>query len=809
MPLPVRSNYDYVVPEHLEKKIVVGARVLVVFGKSKIYTGVVKRLHASTHDTNINRLKALDDLLDDEPALQPRQLQLFEWIAFYYFCTEGEVVKAALPAGLKPESNLIVEPWVDEWDSHELTDREIDLMELLRVKPSATLQEVSDLWGIQSPTAYLKNMAVRGLIRMVQRVEEAYKPKTEKYIEMADEWRSEDALQLAFDSLRNAARQEEALMLIVAEFFQKRPIAKAELKKRLNGGESAVKGLLEKGIVREFEVEVDRVESFEYREMNRDIVLNPEQEAALAKMKASFAEHPGKPVLLHGVTGSGKTHLYIHLIREALAQGKEALYLLPEIALTQQIIDKVKSEFGEKVGVYHSRFSDNERVEIWRKVTRGEYKVVIGVRSAIFLPFKDLGLFVVDEEHDHSFKQAEPNPRYHARDLAAYAARLWNAQIVLGSATPSFETYYNALHGRYTLVELKNRATTATLPEINLVDMRIQRKDKLLQGHFSQPMLEGIRQTLLKGEQVILFQNRRGFVPWLACTHCGNVPKCINCDISLVYHKAKKHLRCHYCGYTDYETEKCEVCGQYDLKMTGLGTERVEEELKEILPEARIERMDADTTRTRTAFIDIIRKLERKEIDILVGTQMVSKGLDFENVTLVGVLEADNILNFSDFRAFEQGYQLLTQVSGRAGRSTRKGRVFIQTYMPDSYVLQLLQKDYRLFYERELSIREICHYPPFTRLIRMELRHKNQMFLESQAVSLRNLLTPVFGGAMLGPEYPQVTRLRGEYRQQILFKIGRTTDTRAVRKILYEKMDAYYRDAPQKTLRIVVDVDPY
>lgn len=808
LPLPVKSNYDYIVPEVFESKIQVGARVLVVFGKSKIYTGVVKRLHASTHDTNINRLKALDDLLDEEPALQPQQLKLFEWIAFYYFCTEGEVVKAALPAGLKPESNLIVEPGMEDWDPADLTDREIDLMELLQVKPSATLQEVSDLWGIQSPSAYLKTMASRGLIRMVQRVEETYKPKTEKYIELADDFRNEEALQEAFNRLGNAARQEEALMLVVAEYFQKRPIAKAELKKRLQGGDSAVKGLVEKGFVREYEVEVDRIESFAYREMEKEIVLNPEQEAALGQIRQSFEQSPGKPVLLHGVTGSGKTHLYIRLIREALNRGKEALYLLPEIALTQQIIDKVKSEFGEQVGVYHSRFSDNERVEIWRKVTRGEYKVVIGVRSAIFLPFRDLGLFVVDEEHDHSFKQAEPNPRYHARDLAAYAARQLGAQIVLGSATPSFETYYNALHGRYTLVTLKNRATTAELPEISLVDMRIQRKDKLLQGHFSQPLIEAMKSTLQRGEQVILFQNRRGFVPWLGCNNCGHVPKCINCDITLVYHKAKKQLRCHYCGYTDYETEKCESCGQYDLKMTGLGTERVEEELKEILPDARIARMDADTTRTRTAFIDIIRRLERKEIDVLVGTQMVSKGLDFENVTLVGVLEADNLLNFSDFRAFEQGYQQLTQVSGRAGRSSRKGRVYIQTYDPQNYVLLLLQKDYQLFYEKELTIRETCHYPPYTRLIRMEIRHRNQMFLENQAVALRNLLLPVFGSAMLGPEYPQVTRLRGEYRQQILFKIGRTTDTRAVRNILYEKIDAYYRSAPQKTLRIVVDVDP-
>lgn len=782
-------------------------RVLVVFGRRKIYTGVIKRLHEIHNLQALNKLKSIDDLLDETPSLQERQLKLFEWMAFYYFCTEGEVLKAALPTGLKPESNMIVQQGPADYESMELSDREWDLLEMLRVKPSVTLQEVSDIWNIQSPGSYLRNMASRNLIRLVEKIEAKYKPKTEKYIELAEDFRNDEALNETFDSLRNAPRQEEALMLIVAEFFQQRPIAKKELKKRLDGGDSAVKALVEKGIVNEIEVEIERM-NVRFKDEKKEIQFNEEQTHALTAIRKSFEESPGKPVLLHGVTGSGKTHIYIDLIREVLEQGRDALYLLPEISLTQQIIDKVKSEFGDTVGVYHSRFSDNERVEIWQKVTKCEYKVVIGVRSAVFLPFHDPGIIIVDEEHDSSFKQNEPNPRYHARDLATFAARQFGAQVVLGSATPSFESFFNAKNDRYTYVQIRKRATNAKLPKISLVDMRIQKREKKVQGHFSQPLLDAMTSKLKREEQVILFQNRRGFVPWMVCQNCGHVPKCINCDISLVYHKGKNQLRCHYCGYTDYQTQKCEVCESYDLKLSGLGTERVEEELNELFPNARIARMDLDTTRTRHGFTEIIRRLERREIDILVGTQMVSKGLDFENVTLVGVLEADNLLNFADFRAYEQAYQLLTQVSGRAGRSEKEGQVFIQTYMPDNYVLRLLQQDFEIFYEKELPIRRDCHYPPYTRLIRMEIRHKNQLFLESQAELLRLELMPVFKSAMLGPEYPYITRLRGEYRQQILFKIGRTTNTKAVREVLKERIDNYFAKAPKKTLRIFVDVDP-
>lgn len=809
LPVPVKSNFDYAIPADFQEKAAVGMRVIVQFGKSKMYTGVIKRLYESDDHEKIVKLRTVEDMPDDQPVLHPQQLELFKWISFYYFCTEGEVLKASLPAGLKLESEQVVE-YADypDWEDLDLDEKSYDLLRLLSYKKVMTLPEVIEIWNMNDPRPRLRNLMARGLIHLNQRLKEGYKPRMVKFIELHPDFRDEEVLHEAFESLGNAPRQEEVMMLVVAEWFKKTPIQKSDLKKKVNGADSSIKSLITKGFLREFEVKADRVEALAYRQMKKDIVFTEEQEAALAKIRASFEEKKSKPVLLHGITGSGKTHIYIELIREALDRGEDVLYLLPEIALTQQIIDKVKSEFGEVVGVYHSRFSDVERVEIWQKVLSKDFRVVIGVRSSIFMPFENLGLIVVDEEHDHSFKQQEPNPRYHARDVAIYAAHMQQCHIVMGSATPSFESYYNALAGKFTLVEIKNRAVAARLPHLHSVDMREQRKRKLGKGHFSSNLLKAINEALERREQIILFQNRRGFVPYLTCMNCGHVPRCINCDITLTYHKGKSELRCHYCGYSDNQFDRCENCNSYELKQQGIGTERIEEELNQLYPNARVARMDLDTTRTRTGFLNIIRRLENHEIDILVGTQMVSKGLDFENVTLVGVMEADLMLNFADFRAYEYAYQLLTQVSGRAGRSQKQGRVIIQTYLPDNPVLKILQKPFSVFYGLELENRKNLNYPPYTRLIRMEMRHKNQMFLEAQAEAIRKILLPTFGSSMLGPEYPYITRLRNEYRQVALFKISRNTNVIKLRETLAERIDFYYRNAPQKTLRIFVDVDP-
>ncbi len=809
LPVPVKSNFDYRIPPAFEEQIEVGSRVIVHFGKSKMYTGVVKRLYETDEQEKIARLKPIEELPDDRPVLQPQQLQLFKWMAEYYFCTEGEVIKASLPAGLKLQSEQIVE-WADypDWEDLDIDNKSYSLLNILSKQKVLTLKEVALIWDQADPRPRLRNLHGRGVLRLSHRLMTGYKPKMVKFIRLAEDFQNDEALSETFDSLSNAPRQEEVLMMVVSEWYQGNELQKSVLNKRIEKADGAIKGLVKKGVLEEYEEREDRVAALAYKENNKDIVFTEEQVTGLEKIRASFEEKKSRPVLLHGVTGSGKTHLYIELIKDALERGEEVLYLLPEIALTQQIIDKVKSEFGEMVGVYHSRFSDAERVEIWQKVIMGDYKIVIGVRSAIFTPFKNLGLIVVDEEHDNSFKQTEPAPRYHARDVAIYAAHLYGCRILLGSATPAFETYYNARLNKYTLVELKERAVKAKLPRIRLVDMRVQRKQGQNKGHFSQHLLTAITETLERREQGIIFQNRRGFSPWLTCMNCGHVPHCINCDITLTYHKFSGELRCHYCGYTDHQYDKCDRCASYEMKQQGIGTEKIEEELKLLFPDARIARMDLDTTRTRSGFVKLIRRFEEHDIDILVGTQMVTKGLDFENATLVGVIDADMMLNFADFRAYENAYQVLTQVSGRAGRSQKQGQVLIQTYLPENPVLQIITKPYHVFFDLEMANRKQLNYPPYTRIIRMEIRHKNQIYLEAQAEALRNILLPTFGKAMLGPEYPYVTRLRNEYRQVALFKIGRTSNVMGVRRKLAELIDTYYRNAPQKTLRIMVDVDP-
>lgn len=809
LPVPVKSNFDYRVPDEFAEGIAVGCRVVVPFGRSKLYTGVVRRLHQREDGDPVRKLKAIDDLPDDRPVLHAKQLELFEWIAFYYFCTEGEVMKASLPAGLKLESEPVVE-WIglEDWEDLDLDEPSYNLFQVLQHAKVMTLKEVGELWQINTPAIRLRNLEGRGLLRRSHRLKSGYKPKMIKFVRLSPDFQSDEALKEAFDSLTRAPRQEEVLMMVVSEWFQQKVLQKSVLKKRIEKADSAIRALTQKGILEEFAEKADRVAALAYKERHKEITYTAEQTQALEDIRASFQAHPQKPVLLHGITGAGKTHLYIDLMREALDRGEDILYLLPEIALTQQIIDKVKSEFGELVGVYHSRFNDSERVEIWQKVIAGDFRIVIGVRSSIFVPFKNLGLIVVDEEHDTSFKQQEPNPRYHARDVAIYMAHLFKAHVLLGSATPSFESYYNARLGKYTLVEIRQRAVKATLPAIRIVDMREQRKKRLANGHFSQPLLQAIQRMMERREQGIIFQNRRGFVPWLTCMNCGHVPRCINCDITMTYHKGKGELRCHYCGYTDYEFKKCEKCGSYDLRQQGIGTERIEEELTKLFPEARIARMDLDTTRSRTGFLKLIRRFEQHDIDLLVGTQMVSKGLDFDNVTLVGVVEADLMLNFADFRAYEHAFQLLTQVSGRAGRSEKQGQVLIQTFLPDNPVLKILQQPFGVFFDLESENRKLLHYPPYTRLVRMELRHKNQLFLESQAEALRNILLPTFGNALLGPEYPHVTRLRNEYRQIALLKITRNSNVKRLREVLAHRIDFYYQNAENKSMRILVDVDP-
>lgn len=810
LPLPLKSNFYYRIPENLQYQVESGKRVLVSFGRKKIYTGLIKEILPLDEDQfDKNKLKFLEEVLDDLPLFHSQHIRLFEWISFYYCCTMGEVFKASLPAGLKPESSLRIEMTEGiEWEDWELEEKEYLLMEALSIQPVLNFKEVCGIWGIVSPTQRLKTMAGRGLIRLYQQVEDKYKPKFKTYIKLAKAYATEEKMSAALDGLSRAPAQENILMKVIQAYFQKITLPKTETLKELGVGSATLKSLVEKGILEEEEVQVDRMELYGYHSKPQEITFNESQQMAVDQMDQYIKAENPKPILLHGITGSGKTHIYIHFMKKILAEGKQVLYLLPEITLTKQIIDRVQHELGYAVGIYHSRFNENERVEIFQKVQKGEYQVVIGVRSAMFLPFPNLGLIVVDEEHDHSFKQEDPAPRYNARDVSIYYGFQEKIPVILGSATPSFETYFNAHKEKYHLVELHQRAIKAKLPQVDIVDLRMQKKKGQVNGIFSRQLEEAIKERLERNEQIILFQNRRGYSPYLLCETCGHVPHCINCDISLTLHKEKNHLRCHYCGYTHYQTQKCENCNHYTMRWVGIGTEKIAEAVQELFPEAVVDRMDLDTTRGKFSFQQIIQRFESKEVDILVGTQMVSKGLDFENVTLVGVMLADHLLSFPDFRAYEKAYQLLTQVSGRAGRSEKEGRVIIQSYTPDNPVLQSIQTPFKAFMRKELPGRNQLSYPPFTRLIRIEIRHKKQSFIEVESRRLDKFLRPIFRSSLLGPDYALVSRLRNTYRMQFLIKLGKNLDPVKLREKLSEAIDRYYQDAPDKTLRIIINVDP-
>ncbi len=809
LPLAVKSDFHYRLKPDQVGQVLPGMRVLVNFGRSRIYTGLVRRVLAQPDpEMDVERLKQVEDVLDEAPLLPEAHLRLFDWVAFYYLCTAGEVFKTALPTGLKPESALRVEMTEDLiWEDLPLDDKEYLLLEALNLQPVLSLPEIAKIWDIATLRPRLQRMESRGLIRTYQQVEEKYKEKTKTYLRLAPELQDEAALEAAFDALERAPSQLDLFMRVVQAFYQDQLLPQTETLKELGQGSGTAKALEEKGYLHREEVKVDRLELYGYEQSPSAFTLNPDQERALGEMRQLLGESL-KPLLLHGITGSGKTLLYIELIREVLAQGQQALYLLPEITLTKQIVDRVRAAFGEQVGIYHSRFNDAERVEIWQKVRRGEYQVVIGVRSAIFLPFSQLGLIVVDEEHDNSFKQHEPAPRYHARDVAVYYGMQQQIPVILGSATPSFETYRNAEQGKYHRVVLTKRAVAATLPQIDVVDLRVQRQQKMYDGIFSKILIDAVEQTLGRGEQVILFQNRRGYSPYLICENCGHAPQCINCDISLTFHKERQHLRCHYCGHTDFNVNQCPECGHYALRRGGVGTERIAEAIKERFPEHVTERMDLDTTRGKSSYQHLISRFEAGQIDILVGTQMVSKGLDFENVTLVGVILADQLLTFPDFRAYERSYQLLTQVAGRAGRSQKQGQVLIQSFMPDNVVLTSLQSPFRDFYQREVAERQQMSYPPFTRIMRVEFRHKEKDFIQQEAMRLDKVLRPLFGGALLGPDFALVARVRNQYRMQFMIKLGKGLDPGQLRQAIREAIDRYYQEAPIKSLRIWVDVDP-
>ena len=766
LPLPLEGTFTYVVPDALLDKVVPCVRLLVPFGKTKTYIGICDTYpsdHPNNNDDNDGiEYKAILAILDDGPVLLPQQLQLWHWIANYYMSPIGDVYKAALPSGLKGE--------------------------------------------------------------------DTYKPHTEVYVCLGKQFRGEQELHIALDGLARATKQQKVLMSYLElsgianvpelvstavtqtdnkQHNQLRAVSKDELRNTTHCSLAIINSLIEKGILQTYRKEVSRLNNgYDKLQPNAIHALNDAQTIAYDKILLQMMAH--NVTLLHGVTSSGKTEIYIHLIFKALQEHKQVLYLLPEIALTVQITNRLRCVFGNKLGIYHSRYNDEERVEIWQKQLSNEpYEVILGARSAVFLPFQRLGLVIIDEEHENSFKQQDPAPRYHARSVAIVLAQMYGAKTLLGTATPSIESYRNAQLGKYGLVTLSQRYKDIQLPTIEVVNIKDLRRRKLMSGPFSPRLIAAVRDALQRGEQAILFQNRRGFAPMIECRTCGWVPHCPNCDVSLTYHKSMNVLTCHYCGYTERVPEQCPNCESKDIKGRGYGTEKIEDEIMEVFPDARIARMDLDTTRTKNAYERLINDFSAGKTNLLIGTQMVSKGLDFDHVSVVGILDADNMLNYPDFRAYEHAFTMMAQVSGRAGRKGKQGLVILQTRNPELPVIQqVVNNSYTAFYKSQLEERTAFHYPPFFHLIYIYIKHRNNDIVESASMELGSRIREIFGNRVLGPDKPTVARVKTLHIRKIMLKLENGIDYKLAKQYLRSIRDTMMKEKRYGALTIYFDVDP-
>lgn len=811
LPLALQATYTYSVPFEMEKMIQPGVRVVVSFGQRRLYSALVYRVH--TEKPQVQQVKDILQVIDTTPIVLPSQYKLWEWLAEYYMCSLGEVMKAALPSGLKMESDTYISS--GEFDEIDLSDEEMTLIHLLGQKRKLTIQQLTQKSGLKHPMSVIKSMLERKLLYITEDIESDYRPKTENYIALAPEYSDEKKLCELIDSLKRAPAQQRLILAIASQATTPNDLSTARvlrktLLEKVNVSASVLKLLIDKGYIVQDEVETSRIDNANSDPATRNpLALEDFQVNALNEIQNQFSSHD--IVLLHGVTSSGKTELYIHLINQALQNGKQVLYLLPEIALTTQIINRLRKVFGNRVGVYHSKFSDSQRVEVYLKMLSEEpFDVILGVRSSIFLPFSNLGLVIVDEEHENTFKQYNPAPRYHARDTAIVLAKQLGAKVLLGTATPAVETYFNAKSGKFGLVKMLERFSGLELPRTIVVDTRDARKRKRMKSHFSDTLLSAIENALSQKEQVILFQNRRGYAPFIECADCGWVPHCEHCDVTLTYHKYTNQLTCHYCGFGMEQMGSCLACGSTNLQPKGFGTEKVEDELSVFFPDAVIERIDLDSTRSRSSYERIISGFEQGKIDILVGTQMVSKGLDFDRVSLVGILNADNMLNFPDFRAFERSFQLITQVSGRAGRKGKQGLVIIQTAQPNNPVIKSVTgNNFFTFWEWQLAERNRFHYPPFYRLVRITLKHKDKHHLEDTAENLAKTLRHSLGENVLGPEPPIISRVQGLYILEILVKIKREQPLQRIKEFIKYSITMLKQKRETSTVVIAIDVDPY
>jgi primosomal protein N' (replication factor Y) (superfamily II helicase) len=824
LPLALRGYFTYRVPFELNNQVFVGARVVVPFSKNKFYTGLIRRLHQAPPKGF--EAKYIESLVDDRPLVTEKQFSLWEWMADYYMCTPGEVMIAALPAGLRLSSDtfLFLNTELD-FNPSDLSDKQFLIVEALQLKHRLSLEEVAEITGLKNPQSFIRKMIVDGYILAGEEIEQRVKPKLVEFVFFTDKYLDENELRTLLSDLEGSKKEQKKIDLLLTFLKQSNhfstlennrvDVKRKDLLKESGINVSVLKNLEKIGVFSVEKREVSRLPAFEGKEVVSS-PLNDFQLSAKNAINNSFAEV--KPVLLHGITSSGKTEVYTSIIEEVLNQGKQVLFLVPEIALTTQLIIRLKKVFGNKIGIYHSKFSENERVEIWNHLLEGgnstenssnELQIVLGARSSLLLPFSNLGLVIVDEEHDPSFKQHDPAPRYSARDTSIVLAKMFNAHCILGSATPSIESYFNALEGKFSLVEMKQRYGGAQLPSIEIADMRNEKGLKGERKVFSRSLIKAIEESLQKKEQVILFQNRRGFSPMQICEDCHWIPKCKNCDVSLNYHKGIHQLRCHYCGYSVVPYKQCAACSSFDLRLLGVGTEKIEEDLSLIFPNARVGRMDLDSTRSKYSYKKIIEDFENRDIDILVGTQMITKGLDFNNVNLVGIINADALIGFPDFRAHERAFQLMSQVSGRAGRRGKEGKVIIQTSQPlHPVILQVLQHDYKSFFETHIGERRKYYYPPFCRLIKIIVKDRNRSLVENAAWFLSGKLREKLNEKVLGPEVPAIERINNFFLREILIKIPRGLSWSEIRMWILDCINESKKQEGLKQTRWLIDVDP-
>ncbi len=809
LPLSLAKTFTYRVSEAEFHFVKNGMRVVVPFGKSKMYTALIIDKHQN--EPTLYEAKEIDQILDEKPIVTQFQITHWQWIASYYMCAIGDVYRGAMPSALLLESETIISQKQSVTiEEAELTDDEFLVYQALQHQSSLRIQDITAILNKKNVFPVIQKLIDKQVLVLHEEVQELYKPKLVRYVRLHSKYDLNSGLGDLMESLKSAAKQRE----IVLAYFQlsakdKKPISVKQLVETANSSTAILKALIEKQIFEDYFIQEDRV-NFIGNPQENALELSVAQQEAFHQIQTSFTTQ--EVCLLHGLTSSGKTEIYIKLIEEQLAYGKQVLYLLPEIALTTQLVGRLRTYFGDKVGVYHSKYSTNERVELWKQVLEQSPKaqIVIGARSALFLPFSNLSLIVVDEEHEQTFKQVDPAPRYHARDAAIVLANYHKAKVLLGSATPSIESYFNAQSNKYGLVEITERYGNVQLPEIELVDLKDSYFRKKMTGHFSATLIEAITTALSLGEQVILFQNRRGYSPIIECLTCGNVPQCQQCDVSLTYHQHKNQLRCHYCGYAMAKPTQCHSCSSIDLATKGFGTEQIEQELLSIFPNAKTGRMDQDTTRGKFGFEKIIDSFKNQEIQILVGTQMLAKGLDFNNVSLVGIMNADTMLYHPDFRAFERSFQMMTQVAGRAGRSEKQGKVVIQTYNPEhNTIQQVTRNDYVGMYKEQLYDRQIYKYPPYFRIIRLTLKHRDFDKVKEGSMWLYQVMSQNLNMPVLGPEEPPISRIRNEYIRTILIKIPQTAPIGNTKKTI-QKMLTSFEAVPQyRSIKVAVNVDYY